>query len=297
MGPSDRRSGQIERLTAWIESADALAAARSELEHIGLRGSGLVGDLLSTTWLKVHDRIGREPLDDRRDTDPVAGYARRTLRNAAVDLVRGPKEISLDELVQRGWQARSGIDGPGLDDAYGPDGSSGLGGGHSPGEDPWSWTSDDDPLGQQHDRSHDPSIGPSIGRPIDTRLDPERVEEITVEEVRRGLHARIPERYVEAWVVAAALATVTVRDDAVVLAADVPQPQPASPGWARRHLWAGLAYAGQDRCFAQPENGAVRERRSRAVQRVERLLRAEVDRAVALVSAADAAEGEEEVPS
>lgn len=230
----DRRAGQLEALTAWIASPDARAAARSELATVGLRGSGLADELLSDVWMRVVGRIRREALADRPDGgDPTIAYARRSLRNAALDLLRVPAVTSLDELLAGGWE-------PGVDDGPG-----------------------------------DPA------EPVDDEV-PEPVASVPglVDDVRLGLFARLPDRYVAAWTVAAGLASVTLGADQATAAPDVPTPAQASSGWVRRHLWAGLAYAGQDRCFVQPETGAVRERRSRAVQRVEALVRDEIERAV-----------------
>ncbi|MCB0978693.1 MAG: sigma-70 family RNA polymerase sigma factor, partial [Acidimicrobiales bacterium] len=92
-------------------------------------------------------------------------------------------------------------------------------------------------------------------------VDAADLEDEVVRSTRLGLHARLPDRHVDAWVVSAALTTVSLRGDTVEVAADIPVPERESPGWARRHLWAGLAYARQDRCFEQPDRGAVRERR------------------------------------
>lgn len=240
---AEGRHGQVERLTSWIASSDARHAAGAELAAVGLGAAGHVDDLLNDTWLRVRRRIETEPL--RRiveGADPVAAFARTTMRNAARDLVRGPRETSLDELVEVGWEPEPIPDGD--PDAEVLEGTGGT-------------------------------VGP---------VDPDEIEGEVVRDTRRGLHARLPERNVDIWVVSAALTTVSLRDDRVAVAADIPVPERESPGWARRHLWAGLAYARQDRCFEKPESGAVRERRSRALKRVETLLRSEVDRTVARIS-------------
>ena len=228
----DRRAGQLEALTAWIASPDARAAARSELATVGLRGSGLADELLADVWMRVVERIRRDALADRADGgDPTIAYARRSLRNAALDLLRVPAVTSLDELLAGGWE-------PGVDEGPG---------------DPAEHVDDEAPA-------------PVASAPA------------LVDDVRLGLFARLPDRYVAA-------------DRRRRAGLGHPRRRPgdrrprragaqASPGWVRRHLWAGLAYAGQDRCFVQPETGAVRERRSRAVQRVEALVRDEIERAV-----------------
>lgn len=93
------------------------------------------------------------------------------------------------------------------------------------------------------------------------------------DDVRRSLFARIGDRYVDDWVVAASLVPVVLQDGETCPDPSIPQPARRSRGWPYRHLWAGLAYARQDRCFEEPETGAVRQRRSNAIARVERRLR------------------------
>lgn len=244
---------QQAALVRWIDSRDARSAAASDLKRYGLPHEGdHIDDVLHDVWLKVHDRLVRSPLEDRADgTAPnVAGYARRAVRNAVLDLSAGPALVSLDALFENGLGAQPRTGSPAdhgdrdafedIDDIDGPRGFDAV--------------------------DAEPCDGPG---PVGTE-DP-HVEVIA--SCRRELHRRSGGRYIEAWVVSAALVPLAVSEGAKVSGA-VPQPDPRSPGWRNRHLWSGLAYAGQARCFEEPETGAVRERRSRAIRRVDAILRA-----------------------
>ncbi len=101
----------------WLLSADARAAAASEL-----RGSAIVGleadDLLAETavrlWRTLRDRD--EPVDEGDDGHGLVRYARRALRNAAIDALRAAArrpEVPVPEPIEvdpddsgpgvRGW--------------------------------------------------------------------------------------------------------------------------------------------------------------------------------------------------
>lgn len=93
-----------------------------------------------------------------------------------------------------------------------------------------------------------------------------------VEDLRRALHADLARRHTQAWTIAAALVVVSLSDPDLCPAADIARPDPRHGGAGRPDRWAGLAYAGQHRCFEQPETGAVRERRRRALGHIDAAL-------------------------
>lgn len=85
----------------------------------------------------------------------------------------------------------------------------------------------------------------------------------------RALHTRLqPPRPRPTWSVAAALAFVALTDERVRPATDIRLPDAQHGGAADPTRWAALQYAGRDTCFAQPENGAVRQRRSAALDQL-----------------------------
>jgi hypothetical protein len=94
----------------------------------------------------------------------------------------------------------------------------------------------------------------------------------TVSHVRMALHGELSGRYVQSWYVAAALVVVALSQDDLAVAADIPCPSATHGGAVRPEYWAAVAYAGQDRCFADPDTSAVRERRSQAMRRVQQTL-------------------------
>ena len=93
--------------------------------------------------------------------------------------------------------------------------------------------------------------------------------------VRRALHVALVTT--KAWVVAAALSTLTLRlHQGVQVPEDVPRPDVADEDKADR--WAALWLAGEADVFPGPHSGrtdgpAVRKARSRKLQEVEHLLR------------------------
>ena len=95
-------------------------------------------------------------------------------------------------------------------------------------------------------------------------------------ELRQWIHVRLAEPAGRApvWVAAASLVALVLADDpGLALRPGTPQPDPRSPGASAASRWAGLAYAGREDCFTRPETGAVRERRSIALRRVDATLR------------------------
>lgn len=102
------------------------------------------------------------------------------------------------------------------------------------------------------------------------------LQDTYVRSVRRSIHRQCEGavRHRSEWAVAAALVAVTAADHpGLSLRPGTPQPDPRSPGAGAAGRWAGLAYAGRADCFEQPETGAIRERRSTALRRVDGLLR------------------------
>ena len=87
-------AGTVERLTTWLISPDARAAAGAELRRIGLVATDAgIDDLLAEVAVRVLGRQRRSALSGE-----VVAYARVVLRNCATDLVRGAK-VRLEELV------------------------------------------------------------------------------------------------------------------------------------------------------------------------------------------------------
>lgn len=230
-GAPGEGEAQGRELASWLVSADASAAARSDLLRRALpHGADQVDDLLGEVAAKVLTRIADTPLDLRAGTT-VAAYARRTLANAVTDLARGHHDLSFDALLEAG---AIGVDSP---------------------------------VGR-------PGPGPGPGRSdvdeFDVVLD--RDDRDLCGLVRRSLHGGLGERYALAWVVAAALVVVALSQDDLPVAAGVPRPDAAHGGAGQAQLWAALAYAGQDRCFEQPDSSAVRQRRSVAMGHVSAAL-------------------------
>lgn len=220
---SERRQAQTEELAQWALSADARSAAAADLHRFGLpHGHDQVDDVLGDVSEKVWRRIRREPLDVREGTSVIA-YARRSIANSVIDLVRGRHDVALDDLLELG---------------------------HEPSQ-------------EEPDLFKDPLA--DTGGPDAAQL------------VRRALHGELSGRYVRAWHVAAALVVVALSQDEVAVAVDIPRPSATHGGAARPQYWAALAYAGEDRCFADPDTPAVRERRSQAMRRVQETLARALD--------------------
>lgn len=94
-------------------------------------------------------------------------------------------------------------------------------------------------------------------------------------ELRWLMHGfmRLPGQRPQAWTCGAALVTLTLAEhEDLELLPDTPVPDPNSPAAQAGAIWAGLGFAGRSDCFDQPETGAVRERRSQALQRVRSLI-------------------------
>ena len=122
----------------------------------------------------------------------------------------------------------------------------------------------------------DPSLLVDVAAPVDGPGVHDDLQEIYVRSVRHAIHRQssVLARHRAEWAVAAALVAVTAADHpGLALRAGTPQPDPRSPGVGAAGRWAGLAYAGRVDCFEQPETGAVRERRSTALRRVDGILR------------------------
>lgn len=86
----------------WLLSADARSAAVSEVRQLGLVGIDS-DDLLSETSLRLWRSLDRREVavDEGDDGRGLIRYARRTLRNAAVDSFRARRrrpEVLLDDL-------------------------------------------------------------------------------------------------------------------------------------------------------------------------------------------------------
>jgi len=95
---------QLDGAVTWLQSDDARSAAGAELARLGLRSDDVVDDLLGDVALAVLRRFHRlGPLDPRPDgTSGVVAYCRRSVRNAAIDVARGPRHLLLEDLVAGG---------------------------------------------------------------------------------------------------------------------------------------------------------------------------------------------------
>lgn len=121
-----------------------------------------------------------------------------------------------------------------------------------------------------------PVVGDDDEEASDISGRPDEVEAVVVAAelaggVRRAVVARVAPR---PWVGAAALAHLAAALDGAPVGRACPQPA-GGAGPHEAAEWAGLWYAGQVRCFADPgaaETPAVRKRRSRAVAQVRLLL-------------------------
>lgn len=109
-------------------------------------------------------------------------------------------------------------------------------------------------------------------------------------ELRQRIHVRLTEPAGRApvWAASASLVALTLADHPrLALRPGTPQPDSRSPGAHAAGRWAGLAYAGRADCFERPETGAVRERRSTALRRVDATLRSAADAARAVAHDGD----------
>ncbi len=80
---------QLAALAAWTTSADARAAAASELRARGL--PDLVDDVCQDTYLAVARVIARKGPIPLEEGKTMAAYARRALHNIVIDLLRGSR--------------------------------------------------------------------------------------------------------------------------------------------------------------------------------------------------------------
>lgn len=229
---------QVALLQRWCLGEEGRAAARSDLRRLGLPADDHhVDDLCQAVVVRVWGRLERGPLEDGPDGSAVVAYARRSLRNASVDLLRRGAPARVEELVDP--TTGYGLDHEPLDDAVDvlPFGR--------------PVAADDDP--------DDPTGEPGLH-----------------DAIRHALHRHLGERRrrLPTWPVAAALVTLELAAHPDLELADgTPVPEPRSPAARAGARWAGLAYAGRTGCFEQPETGAVRERRAVALRRLDRVLR------------------------
>jgi DNA-directed RNA polymerase specialized sigma24 family protein len=92
---------QLTEAVGWLQGDEARLAAGADLARLGLRGPAVVDDVLAEVTLSVLRRIRRRGALVRA-SDGVAGvvaYCRRSIRNAAIDVVRGPRLRSLEALM------------------------------------------------------------------------------------------------------------------------------------------------------------------------------------------------------
>jgi len=112
---------QIDELIGWIDSADAIAAAKSLLRRVGLpTDHDHVDDVLAETTFRITRRLDRlGPLEARPG---VVAYARTTMGTVVSDLLRGGHTEELAPASVDGDHVRAGepVDAPveidGLDD-------------------------------------------------------------------------------------------------------------------------------------------------------------------------------------
>lgn len=230
----------VDALQGFCLGPDGRAAATSELRALGLpTDTDHVDDLCQQVLVQVWARLeGTDPAGDRRIPEHVVPYARRSLRNAAVDLLRAGRRERLDDLLAGRDPGRS-------DPADDLDPSTDLDDRH-----PAPWT----------DGTADEAAAAAVRWALQIRF------------------AHVPPR--DVWLAAAGLALSHLADHPDLdLAPGTPRPNPRSPAAHHGSRWAALAYAGRHDCFETPETGAVRQRRSTAIQRVERTFAAAVDQA------------------
>jgi DNA-directed RNA polymerase specialized sigma24 family protein len=92
---------QLAEAARWLQGSEARAAAGAELARLGLRDPNLVDDVLGDVTVSVLRRLRKRgalvPHDEGQSG--VVAYCRRSIRNAAIDVVRGPRTRSLDQLL------------------------------------------------------------------------------------------------------------------------------------------------------------------------------------------------------
>lgn len=239
--PDPGVAASVDALQGFCLGPDGRAAAASELRALGLPADGdHVDDLCQQVLVQVWSRLETgEPAQDLSIHEHVVAYARRSLRNAAVDLLRAGRRERLDDLLAGGDRSERDAQPTGLDPSTDLDDRS-----------PAPWT----------DGPADDAAAPAVRWALQTRF------------------AQVPPR--DVWVAAAGLALTHLADHPdLTLAPGTPRPNPRSPAAHHGSRWAALAYAGRRDCFETPETGAVRQRRSTAIQRVERTFVAAVEQA------------------
>lgn len=234
-------AASVDALEGFCLGPDGRAAAASELRALGLPADAdHTDDLCQQVLVQVWSRLETgDPVQDRSIHEHVVAYARRSLRNAAVDLLRAGRRERLDDLLaghDRGHGDTASTDrhpSTDLDDRR-----------------PTPWT----------DGAADAAAAPAVRRALQIRF------------------VRVPRR--DVWLAAASLALTHLADHPdLALAPGTPRPNPRSPAAHHASRWAALAYAGRHDCFETPETGAVRQRRSTALQRVERTFADAVEQA------------------
>jgi DNA-directed RNA polymerase specialized sigma24 family protein len=233
----------IDALQGFCLGPDGRAAAASELRALGLPTSGAhVDDLCQQVLVQVWSRLeAGDPERDRSIHEHVVPYARRSLRNAAVDLLRAGRRERLDDLLGRGDQGHPGDRGDRNDPSADLDDRN---------QAPWT------------DATADDTAAPAVRWALQVRF------------------ARVPPR--DVWVASAGLVLSHLADHPdLALVPGTPRPNPRSRAAPHANRWAALAYAGRHDCFEAPETGAVRQRRSTALQRLDRTFVDAVERATA----------------
>ncbi len=209
------------------------AAARADLTRYGLPADAdhvddICQQVLVGIWARLSTARDDEPSEDHLTN--VAAYARRSIRNAVVDLLRGRSGRERLALGNRAGGAEA--------DYPTEDGGSGL----PDDRDPEAWT----------DATSDRRVADELRWAI------------------QSASTCMPDR--DGWLVSATLALTHLADHPDLEPPDgAPLPDPRSPAAGHASRWVALFYAGRLDCFDRPETGAVRERRSRALKRVERM--------------------------
>lgn len=94
-------NAQADEVATWLLSADARAAAASDLRRVGLHDPTLVDDVLGEVAYRVTRRLANrgEIASPEPGRSGVVAYARRVVRNEAIDLVRSPRAVDLDDFL------------------------------------------------------------------------------------------------------------------------------------------------------------------------------------------------------
>ncbi|HMS89556.1 MAG TPA: hypothetical protein PK748_04710 [Acidimicrobiales bacterium] len=244
--PPRQTAEAVDALQGFCLGPEGRAAAGAELRKLGLPASAdHVDDLCQQVLVQVWARLdGGDPDVDGSLFDRVVPYARRSLRNAAVDLLRAGRRERLHDLI-----ATSGREGA----------------------DPSDRSAGNDPLGDRDDRD-DRTARPWADQEADGAF---------AASVRWVLQVTFSERTrLDPWVASAGLVLTHLADHPdLALLPGTSRPNPRSRAAHDASRWAALAYAGRDDCFETPETGAVRQRRSTALQRVARTFTDAVHRA------------------